>query len=41
MASPDGRFNFEAIPTVKSMLKLFAEMNAVAQTYYLPSCFYL
>lgn len=41
MASPDGRFIFEAIRSAKVILKLFPEMDAVTNFRYLPSRFYL
>jgi hypothetical protein len=41
MASPDGRFIFEAVRAAKNILKLFADMDAEVHLRYLPSRFYL
>jgi hypothetical protein len=41
MASPDGRFVFEAIRAAKAILKDFSEMCAVEYIRFLPSRFYL
>jgi len=41
MASPDGRFIFEAILAAKCVLKIFSDMNPAEHIRYLPSRFYL
>ena len=41
MASPDGRFIFEAMRAAKAILSDFSGMDAAAHIRYLPSRFYL
>jgi hypothetical protein len=41
MASPDGRFIFEAIRAARMILKIFTEIDTVKDLRYMPTRFYL